>query len=278
MNMPADITEDVLAALTGAPSGDADVLRDVLRKAFREADGPTRTRLRKVLPPSEVTFSGVQMYVDPRDNYTDLRIWLDGQPPEMTCLGALLDRVRGRNALVLDIGANSGAYTVPLAAAAGSGSRVIAFEPNPAMIGRLGGNVTLNGLGQRVRIEGCALGDEAGEAVLHLKANNYGEASFTRLKPRQRSGAVLVPVRSILEFVGEAQGHDVSVLKIDVEGFEVQALGPLLDAGGWLPDVILVETAHARKWEVDLTAVIRGLGYAVALEADGNTLFERGAA
>lgn len=253
----------------------SDVTQDALRLAFRTADRKMRQRLRAALSPCEISFLGVRMWVDPRDNYTDLRLWLEGEPPETQSLSALTYMVQGRNAFVLDIGANSGAYTVPLAAVVGSGSRVIAFEPNPIMIGRLGHNLALNKLGHVARIEGCALGATPGEATLNLRARNYGEASLKPVPARRRTGQTLVPVRSILDFVGEAEGHDVSVLKLDVEGSEVEALGPLLDAGTWLPDAILMETAHARTWEVDLVAVIRGLGYDVALEADANMLFVR---
>lgn len=246
-----------------------------LRAVFQDADKPTRQKLVPILPPGVVEFAGVRLYVDPRDNYTDRRIWLDGQPPEMASLMALVELIEGRNAFVLDIGANCGAFAVPLGLAAGEGSRVVAFEPNPAMIGRLGHNITLNGLGDVIRVEGCALGAASGEAILNFRSRNFGQASLMPIRPRMRDGGTLVPIRPLMDFVAEAQGHDLSVLKIDVEGAEVAALGPLLDAGGWLPDAMLIETAHKDDWEVDLVAKILDLGFDVTLEADGNTLFTR---
>ena len=45
-----------------------------------------------------------------------------------------------------------------------------------------------------------------------------------------RDGGTLVPLRPLLDFVGQASGHEISVLKIDVEGAEEMVLGPLLDA------------------------------------------------
>ncbi|MEW9921034.1 FkbM family methyltransferase [Marimonas sp. MJW-29] len=246
-----------------------------LRAAFRNSDKKMRQTLVPILPPEVVSFAGVRMYVDPRDNYTDRMIWRDGQPPEMQCLTALTEMVEGRNAFVLDIGANSGAYAVPLGVAAGAGSRVIAFEPAPAMIGRLGYNIRLNGLGEVVRIEGCALGAERGEAVLNYRSRNFGQASLMPIRPGVRDGGTLVPVRPLSDFIGEAEGHDISVLKIDVEGAEVAVLQPLLDAGGWLPDAMLVETDHADTWEVDLVARIKDLGFEITLEAEQNTLFVR---
>ncbi len=248
---------------------------DALREVFRAADKAMRQRLVPILPPAVIDFAGVSMYVDPRDNYTDRMIWRDGFPPEIKSLTALTELVKGRDAFILDVGANSGAFTIPLAAAAGPGSRVIAFEPNPVMIGRLGHNVRLNDLGEVVRIEGCALGDAPGEAILNFRERNYGQASLLPIRERVRDGGTLVPVRPLLDFVHEAEGHAVSVLKIDVEGAEVAVLGPLLTAGGWLPDAILVETDHADEWDTDLVGLIMKLGFEVTLEAEQNTLFVR---
>lgn len=245
----------------------------ILRDLFRDGDKHTRQRLGPMLPPAEVTFAGIRMYVDPRDNYTDRRIWLDGQPPEMESLMALTAIVDGKNALVLDVGANCGAYAVPLGLAAGDGSRVIAFEPNPVMIGRLGHNIALNDLGGVIRVEGCALSDREGEAVLNFKHRNFGQATLKPVLKRARSGGTLVPVRPLMAFVDCAKDHDICILKIDVEGAEEAVLGPLLDAGGWLPDVILIETRHAGEWETDLVGRIAACGYATTLEAEGNTLF-----
>ncbi len=253
---------------------EAALLSERLRSVFRAADRPTRRKLVPILPPEEIEFAGMRMYVDPRDNFTDRMIWRDGHPPEVKSLMALTEVVEGRNAFVLDIGANSGAYTIPLAFAAGPDSRVISFEPNPTMIGRLGHNVRLNNLGTVVRIEGCALGSEDGEAMLNFRERNFGQASLMPIKAGQ-DGATLVPVRPLLDFIHGAENYDVSVLKIDVEGAEVAALGPLLDAAGWLPDVMLVETAHADEWDVDLVAQIKGLGFEATLQAEQNTLFVR---
>lgn len=252
-----------------------DATLAAMRAAFDAADRPLRQKLMAALPPAEVEFAGIRMYVDPRDNYTDRMIWLNGQPPEMKSLMALTEAVEGKDAFVLDIGANCGAFAVPLAVAAGKGSRVIAFEPNPVMIGRLGHNVRLNNLGHVIRIEGCALGTERGEAVLNFHGNNFGQASLKPVKRQSRNSGTLVPVRPLLDFVGEAAGHAVSVLKIDVEGAEPATLGPLLEAGGWLPDVMLIETDHAADWDRDLLGMIADLGFKATMQAEQNTLFVR---
>ena len=164
---------------------------------------------------------------------------------------------------------------MPLGLAAGKGSRVVAFEPNPVMIGRLGHNIALNGLGRKVRIEGCALGAESGEAMLNFKLGNHGQASLMPIRPRARAGGTLVPVRPLTDFALAAAAHELSVLKVDVEGAEEAVLAPVLEAGGWMPDIILMETRHAGEWSTDLIGRLHAAGYETALKADGNTLFVR---
>ncbi len=271
-----DLTMNAMALPTIEEVDPADQLA-ALRAVFRAADKPTRQKLVPILPPCEVEFAGIRMYVDPRDNYTDRCMWLDEQPPEMKSLMALTELVEGRNALILDIGANCGAFAVPLGLAAGAGSRVIAFEPNPVMIGRLGHNIRLNNLGDVIRIEGCALGVRAGEGVLNFRRNNFGQASLMAIKKPARDGGTLVPIRPLSDFVGEAAKHDLTILKIDVEGFEEAALGGMVDAGkdGWQPDAMLIETAHAQTWETDLVARIVACGFRDVLQVEGNTLFVR---
>ena len=249
---------------------------DALRKRFREGDAQERAKINAQLRPVEVEFADMRLIVDPRDNYTETCLWLDGYPPELKSLLALVELVEDKNAYILDVGANCGAFTVPLAMASGEGSRVVAFEPNPIMIGRLGANIRLNDLGAKVRVEGCALSDRAGEATLNFRNNNFGQASLKEVRHRQHAGATLVPTRTLSDFTADAEGHDFSVLKMDIEGAEDIALNPLLKAseqGGWLPDAMLIEVRHADQWDTDLCARILASGYKETMQAEGNALY-----
>lgn len=249
---------------------------DALRAAFRAADPKARPALVREMRPEEVEFAGVRLFVDPRDNYTERRIWLDGVPPEMKSLLALVEQVEGKRALVLDIGANCGAYAVPLGLAVAPGSTVLAFEPNPVMVERLQHNIALNDLGAVVQVETCALGAAQGAATLNLKRGNYGQATLKPIRARQRAGGTEVTVRPLLDFVGSGAPFDITALKIDVEGAEETVLGPMFAAGGWLPDVMLVETRHAQDWESDLLADISAAGFTAVRRMEGNTVFVRG--
>lgn len=262
------------AAASSMPRRDANALR----AAFRVADPKERPTLVREMQPEEVEFAGVRLLVDPRDNYTERRIWLDGQPPEMQSLVALVERVEGKRALVLDVGANCGAYAVPLGLAVAPGSAVLAFEPNPVMVDRLQHNIALNDLAHMVQVHACALGDADTTATLNFKRGNFGQASLMPIRQRQRAGGTEVVVKPLLDFIVPDAGYEISVLKIDVEGAEVAALAPVFDANLWLPDVILMETRHADEWDVDLIGRLKTAGFRAAFEAEGNTLFVKGKA
>ena len=248
-----------------------------LRLAYKAAGPRVRRYLQALLPQTEVRFAGVELLVNPQDNFTEQCIWMTGAPPEVQSLAKLTEIVQDKRVLVLDIGGNCGAFTVPLAFAAGDGSRVIAFEPNPVMMGRLGENVRRNDLGHVVRIEGCALGAEEGEATLLLRAGNYGQASLKGVTSGRQEGSVCVPVRTLAPYLKGADAFDVCLIKIDVEGFEESVLLPWLDQAGDvdMPDAILIETEHAADWDVDLIGRIEAAGYSSRFEGEGNTLFVR---
>lgn len=249
---------------------------DALRDRYRNGSPQERSKIKALLGPVEVEFADIKMVVDPRDNYTETRMWLDGCPPELKSLVAVVELVEDRNVLVMDIGANCGAFTIPLALACGTGSRVIAFEPNPIMIGRLGVNIQLNGLSDVIRIEGCALSDREGEARLNFCGHNYGQASLNDVKAGMRNGAIVVPTRPLGHFTAASKDHNFTLIKIDVEGAEETVLGPILEgaqSGGWLPDAILIEVRHADEWQTDLCEQILASGFKETMRAEGNALY-----
>lgn len=118
--------------------------------------------------------------------------------------------------VVLDIGAALGLWTVPLAKAAMAvGSQVWAFEPFPGNHRWLEGNIAQNGLGN-VTFERCALGASAGNAFMLSDEGGAGNAHVEGYET-----GTMVPMRVLDDIVFPAR---VSAIKIDVEGYELQAL------------------------------------------------------
>lgn len=82
-------------------------------------------------------------------------------------------------ALVLDIGASLGFYTIPMAIAARSlGAKVLAIEPIPANCSFLRQNIVRNGLGDVVDVIDVALGSSATTVDVHVEGSGAGNAAI----------------------------------------------------------------------------------------------------
>ncbi|MCI4355634.1 MAG: FkbM family methyltransferase [Thermoplasmata archaeon] len=142
-----------------------------------------------------------------------------------------------RGALVIDLGAGLGDYTVAAGRAVGPGGFVIALEPSPTDFARLAENVRDSGLANVVCVCG-ALGREGERLRLRFKELEF-EAVALGLETLLRQAGLDIP---------QALGRRI-YLKIDIEGAEVDALGRLEPL---LPSVELVAIElHGTKAAVD---------------------------
>ena len=139
----------------------------------------------------------------------------------------------GHDSAVIDLGANVGAYTKRLASAAG---HVHAFEPDPWAYDRLVENV---GHLKNVTTYKAAAGVRAGTASLrrvegfkeNMSSCSQGSTlqafddMFYALEPDEIS----VDVIDFVQFLEELDGN-VDLIKMDIEGSEVDLLNHLLDS------------------------------------------------
>lgn len=146
------------------------------------------------------------------------------------------DDVAGK--VVIDLGANIGAFTVWAAAA---GATVHAVEPSTANRRRLMGHVAGNGLDGSVTVYAEAVDASFGQAKLVMFDGGEGGAQLIRPgepwedQPSAPAGVEQVDTVPLSVFVREAGGH-ADVVKIDVEGGEWEALAGAA-ADGTLADV-----------------------------------------
>ncbi len=136
------------------------------------------------------------------------------------CIGELdlFTRFISPGAVVLDIGANIGAHTVPLAQLVGPGGVVVAFEPQPVLHQILCANVVLNSI-PNVLSYAMALGDCEGECLIpvldYSQPNNFGGIGMDMVEEGDT-----VPLGMLDGF----QLERVDFIKLDVEGFESKVL------------------------------------------------------
>ena len=251
-------------------------MTEKLREIYRAFDKPwIRKRLQSMLPPMPVTSMACDFIVHPRDNFTELRMWETGFPPEHVATEALSDRLCDSEAVVVDVGANAGAFSLPILKAIGRGAGLL-VEPNPVMRARLARNVALNNLSQVV-IADCAVGAEETEAVLQFPKNgNLGQGRVD-LTYAGGSEGVRVMVMPLVEVLRQAGLARVDLLKVDVEGLEDKVICPFLaDPDAPKPELIYFEIAHDQAWDLPLMSDLDAAGYVHVENFGPNALFERG--
>jgi FkbM family methyltransferase len=167
---------------------------------------------------------GLLMELDSR-NWVDWNLlFLGDYEPH---LSRLWHRLAPTGGLAIDVGANIGAHTLSMARAVGATGRVLAFEPNPLVRSALICNVDLNHLDQ-ITVFPCALGSQSGTLPLRVPTreskefSNLGLASLVALETPH--DLIDVEVRTLDDVLDDAAIERVDVIKIDVQGYEVEAL------------------------------------------------------
>ena len=133
----------------------------------------------------------------------------------------LLDQLVKPGAVVVEAGANMGAFTVPLAKNAGRQGMVFAFEPQITVFQQMCANIALNDL---VNVQTFNAGCGAEEGWMPIirpdpsRELNYGGLSLDKLK-----GGSMVKVR-IEKLDNTIDPPRLNLIKADVEGMEVQVL------------------------------------------------------
>lgn len=132
--------------------------------------------------------------------------------------GALFREFVKAGDTAIDLGANIGGHTIPLAKHVGPQGRVIAFEPQRVIFTILCGNIALNTL-QNVTPIRTAIGAEPGVIKVPMpdprRAANFGAAALFR-----EGDGEAVSVMTI----DQLQLQSCHFMKVDIEGMEIAAL------------------------------------------------------
>jgi FkbM family methyltransferase len=161
--------------------------------------------------------------------------------------------------VAIDVGANVGMFTVPLALAVGRSGRVLTIEPSPENVKRLERNLDLNLL-ENVVLEPIAVGDRAGKVVLQL-ANDPGFHSTSEIaESRSVDESLTVNAETLDQVWLRAHAPNVSFIKIDTEGSEDAVLRGAEQILRACQPALLVE-AKGRDRRRELDTLLGPFGY-----------------
>ena len=202
-----------------------------------------------------------------------LRLRLDGatramlagryeEPVQM----ALAERLRPGDGFV-DVGANVGFFALLAGRAVGPDGWVLAVEPVPANAARIRANAALNRL-PRVTVVEAAAGAVDGAGELELARHNGGGALSSAPVPPDACGRITVPVVTVDTLLAGSRLPPPTLVKIDVEGSEAEALNGMRGTIARHHPAILFEVdaptrEDAERRFAELAAMLAAQGYGV---------------
>ncbi|MBO6758770.1 MAG: FkbM family methyltransferase [Roseibium sp.] len=158
--------------------------------------------------------------VNPNDMYIGRSLIEYGEFSEIEV--GLINQLLPAGGVAVEVGANIGAMTVPMAEKVGRGGLIYAFEPQVLVFQQLCANLALN---DTVNVAAFNAGCGAAEGRLPVarfdpqKPNNFGGITLDRM----RDDTSPIPVR--LETLdGLLVPHRLDLIKCDVEGMELDVL------------------------------------------------------
>ncbi|MFK8051432.1 MAG: FkbM family methyltransferase [Woeseiaceae bacterium] len=180
--------------------------------------------------------------------------------------------------LLIDIGANIGWFTVLLGRACqGTDARVLCFEPDPLNFDLLQQNLSANATDAITTPLALALSDNDEGAVLHqFSEKNRGRHS---LLPIHDHDSVQIPTArldAVIAADADLADRHPAVIKIDIEGYELIALGGAAETLAKCPLVILEFSPHfMRQGGLEpsaLLSLMEGHGFVAHVLRDGKAV------
>ncbi|MBC8156285.1 MAG: FkbM family methyltransferase [Bacteroidetes bacterium] len=120
--------------------------------------------------------------------------------------------------LIVDVGANTGEFILN-ARAAFPNARLLAFEPHPDAIKTL---QTTHRNDSHFVLQPVGLGSETGTATLYVP--DFSPGSSIVAKPTGEHREVTIAIRQLDEFIDHIPSEGSVLIKIDVEGYELEVL------------------------------------------------------
>ena len=167
-----------------------------------------------------------ELIFDLRDKSVGRFLYLFGEyePNESALLSAFLQD----GMTFVDIGANSGYFTLLAGKLVGPKGTIVAFEPSPQNMINLNSNIKLNGL-ENVKVLGIAIGERTERMTLYLSDLNSGDHRVYNGEDDRLFNAGIKRDRIVvhstnLDEYAKSSGLIIDAIKMDIQGYEFYAL------------------------------------------------------
>jgi len=193
--------------------------------------------------------------------------WIAGSAPHGCWLGSyerhtqrlFRERVHP-GAVVFDIGANVGFFTLLASKLAGPDGRVHAFEPLPRNLYYLERHIRLNEAGN-ITVHSLAITSATGTA-------RFGDGENTSQGRLSRAGEIRVVTASLDDLLASGRIPRPDFIKIDIEGAEGEALRGAATLLSATPLTIVLSTHGYEQHEI-CWAILKNAGFNLELLRDG---------
>ncbi|MEN8228181.1 MAG: FkbM family methyltransferase [Bacteroidota bacterium] len=189
------------------------------------------------------TLHGFNMIIDPvRDEGVERTIYYTGSYEKGTLF--VIKNLLKEGDTFIDVGANIGLMSIFASSIVMDSGKIIAFEPNPVTLKILKRNIALNNI-SNIQTSDYAVGAKASGAKIYDRwDSNRGSASL--IKPESESDSYDIEVITLSDYCKANQ--EIHLIKIDIEGFELEALkGAKEILDGESPPMLIIECSETRE-------------------------------
>ncbi len=198
------------------------------------------SRLRTGILPNPVEIGGHKFFYGPSSR-SSIYDYL-GDKYEMET-AQMVDKLLQAGDVFVDVGANIGYFTLKAASRVGITGKVHAFEPFPETYEALEKTVLANEYGERTNVSCTALSDAPGEQKFFLATR--GSNFHSQVTTRQDQPFIVVPVTTLDDYFERIDyAGPVKIVKIDVEGAEINVLGGMSKTAQASPDLSVIFEYH----------------------------------
>ncbi len=181
-------------------------------------------------------------------------------PPQAAEFAEFMALIKGfQDPLFFDIGCHFGIFSFAVVDRCGPGAQAVAIDPSSTACEMVRRISKLNGWTDRVEVLQMAMGDRIGD--LEMVDGGVVCAGYFMLPGDQpKRDRVVVPQQTI-DGLAHQRGRSPDLVKIDVEGFELEVLmgGRATLVSGDIPLCLEVHNHYLRERNVDPRSILRTL-------------------